>query len=122
MIDDNKNNLKAEVRKAPVDMSYIQACIGDDKEREKELCGMYLEQAEECLENLKKAYEDKDSENWRKLMHLLKGASLNIGADELSAICKEGELGFEESDTVKEKILAEVNKYFLEVKDFFAAR
>ncbi|MCE1166117.1 MAG: Hpt domain-containing protein [Bacteroidetes bacterium] len=78
-----------------LDLSIIQGLKEmNDEENDffKEILGLYNEQYPELYGKIKQSAISNDLESLSKTAHALKGASLNIGAKELAAVCKTVEL------------------------------
>jgi CheY-like chemotaxis protein len=54
----------------------------------KEITGLFIEQIPELVGSIKTSYEKKDYKSLARAAHSLKGASLNMGAESLSSICR----------------------------------
>ncbi len=54
----------------------------------KEITGLFIEQIPELVGSIKSSYSKKDYVSLARAAHSLKGASLNLGAESLSFICK----------------------------------
>ncbi len=77
-----------------LDLNIIQGLkeLDDDDSFFKEIIELYNEQYPGIIENIKSSYNSRNLEALSKAAHALKGASLNIGAKELAAVCKTIEL------------------------------
>jgi len=106
----------------PINISHIELFTEGNIDEEIELFNIFLEQAETSLQELDNAFINKDELNWKKVAHRMKGSSMNLGADNLSNLCKIAEFGFEENPDAKLEMLEEIKESFNEVKDFIKER
>lgn len=74
-----------------LDTTHLQSLIGDDPRTYEELYRLYLTQAQDIILKLKINHDDENAEKWRELAHKLKGASANLGAFKMAALCKYAE-------------------------------
>ncbi len=79
-----------------IDFSMVQNLIelgGEDgKGFLKEIIGLYIEQYPELFNKIKSCALNNEIVEMYQSAHALKGASLNIGAKEISSLCKQIEL------------------------------
>lgn len=77
-----------------LDLNIIQGLkeLSDDDSFFLEIIDLYKEQYPQILSNIKTSFKSNDLDGLSKASHALKGASLNIGAKELAAVCKTLEL------------------------------
>ena len=60
------------------------------------VCGLYLEHAPKCGQEIERALADKDVESLRRSAHTLKSMSFNIGANVLAQLCADVERATQE--------------------------
>ncbi|WP_019959667.1 Hpt domain-containing protein [Woodsholea maritima] len=70
---------------AILDRQHLARYTGGDAALEAELFGLFLRQAETCIERLKIAQND---QAWRDAAHTLKGSARGIGAMALGHACE----------------------------------
>ena len=75
----------------PVDMARLRMFTDGNREEERELAALFSRQAQEIVGILTNATGAGKADVWRKAAHRLKGASGNLGASQLSALCREAE-------------------------------
>lgn len=73
-----------------LDLNIIQGLkdLSDDDSFFLEIIDLYKEQYPQILNSIKSTFSNNDLQGLSKASHALKGASLNIGAKELAAVCK----------------------------------
>jgi hypothetical protein len=98
----------------PVDLTRLNEFTEGDKGTEEMVINLFLETAYEAFDRLKNAQIGNESEEWSKAAHSFKGASGNLGAMTLHAICSDaehkGELPREEKDLILNNLYAEFAK------------
>jgi PAS domain S-box-containing protein len=98
----------------PVDLSRLNEFTEGDKDTEEMVINLFLETAYEAFDRLKCAQLSEESEEWSKAAHSFKGASGNLGAVALHAICSDaehkGEVSREEKDMILSSLYAEFSK------------
>lgn len=72
-----------------IDRARIEDCTGGDEEFLRELVDIYLADADQRLEELKEALMSADEEAFKRVAHMLKGSSANMGAVSVSNCAKE---------------------------------
>ncbi len=92
IVSDDETPSRCE-RKPPVDLSQLRLFTDGDLIEERELFKLFSQQAQESIETLKDSQLPENAENWRRAAHRLKGASGNLGAQQLSHLCKSAEQG-----------------------------
>ncbi|MEM6781002.1 MAG: ATP-binding protein [Pseudomonadota bacterium] len=85
----------------PVDLEHLRQFTDGDPDEEKEFFDVFLSQAEESMQDLENNVTEGYNENWKKAAHKLKGSAANLGAADLSDLCKTAE--FEAESTLDEK-------------------
>lgn len=77
-----------------INFEYLHYATGEDKELEKELFLVLYQTVNEIMkeiQELRAVLEEQSQELIRKKLHKLKGCAANIGAEDLAAICLDGE-------------------------------
>ena len=83
-----------------------------------ELIDLFLDDTTVQLESLRVAVSKNDVPEVRRLAHLVKGSSGNIGATGLAELCHE----MEKSEEASATLLARLEEEFLEVAEAFKAQ
>lgn len=100
-----------------IDFTIVQNLIelgGDDgKDFLKEIIGLYIDQYPELYDSIKKGYASNDPVLMYQSAHSLKGASLNIGAKEMSSLCKQVEFKGKANDmTGIQELIAAIEQVY----------
>jgi HPt (histidine-containing phosphotransfer) domain-containing protein len=74
-----------------LDIESLRRVTDGDVSLESALIRLYCQTAERCISQLKSAASSKDRLQWQKLTHELHGASVNIHANQMAALCKYAE-------------------------------
>ncbi len=98
----------------PVDLTRLNEFTEGDKDTEAMVINLFLSTAYEAFDRLKNAQLSGESEEWREAAHSFKGASGNLGAMALHAICSDaehkGNIAKEEKDLILNNLYAEFGK------------
>lgn len=81
-----------------------------DRDVEKELFGIFIDQMGLGLSSLETFVADGRNADWKSAAHRLKGAAANLGAEKLAALCFEAEKGLNEPEDRKKAMLAAINE------------
>ena len=81
----------------PVNLEQIRAASMGDDEFMEELIDIYLDDMPRQIQALRDAVENQDAAAAAATAHRLKGASGNVGADSLSALCRDIEMSSRQS-------------------------
>src|SRR5437870_1695181 len=103
---------------AAVNLDNLRDMTGGDAEIERELFEVFFDSSEECLAALQSNCEDAGQDSWRKQAHAWKGISLNLGAEQLSKLCKIAQENFTAPAEEKLRMIAELQKEYEQVKEF----
>jgi hypothetical protein len=103
---------------AAVDMEHLAMYTDGDKEQEKELFGIFLEQADICIKVLDDNVIGGSCEQWRKSSHKLKGAAATLGAHKLAELCKDAESSYLETSERKLELKAYIESELKKVREF----
>jgi HPt (histidine-containing phosphotransfer) domain-containing protein len=76
--------------KMDLNISRIEEIVGDDLDMKKMLINMYIETCKKCITELEKSLtlSENAEEIWHNSNHELKGASYNLGFEDLGNYCK----------------------------------
>ena len=102
----------------PVDLTRLNEFTEGDKDTEAMVINLFLQTAYESFDNLKEAQSSGEVEDWSKAAHSFKGASGNLGAMTLHAICSDAEHKGEISPTEKDIILNNLYAEFAKVENY----
>ncbi len=105
-------------KKQPIDLDFLRGIIDNDSEFEKELFGIFVENANHNLAKMQDAINSSDNNGWYMASHAFKGSSASIGAFSLSKILEYAQNHQQETFDEKLKILDKVKKEFEAVHDF----
>jgi HPt (histidine-containing phosphotransfer) domain-containing protein len=101
-----------------IDVEFLREIIDNDREFEKELLNIFLENAQRNMAKMEEALNAGDNNSWYMAAHAFKGASASIGAFGLSQMLEYAQKHPEENVEQKSKILADVKNEFKAVHDF----
>ncbi len=117
-----KSEKSSSNQKSPaVDVEQLHVFTDGDKDEEKALGELFLEQANEIIVLLTDNMADDKRELWKSAAHRFKGASGNLGAMKLHYLCKRAESHFEDTGPVKQEMLSAIIAETKNVEAFFAA-
>ncbi|MGB4101559.1 MAG: ATP-binding protein [Alphaproteobacteria bacterium] len=105
---------------APVDMELLNSILGDDMAERQEIITLFLDLAEQSIQNLNDNMQTMHAEVWRKAAHKMKGSSANFGANKLATLCHMAEEGHLADSVTKSAMLAAIRASYQDVKQFFA--
>ncbi len=89
---------QATVREGPaLQIETLRGLFGDDDESIREILQTYLDDLKSSGEELKAAVGARDRKRAARVAHSMKGASANVGANGLSALCASVERGSAEA-------------------------
>lgn len=77
----------ASNREPAFQMETLRGLFGDDDEAIREILETYLDDLEKSREEVAASVTARDRKRTARLAHSMKGASANVGANGLSAIC-----------------------------------
>lgn len=95
-----------------MDWDHFRMFTDGDVDEEKQLISMFMSYATESLHDLKKNIETKDTEQWRKAAHKLKGSAANLGAKPLAEACHAAELTHNDPTQDKLEIYNRIQNFF----------
>ena len=101
-----------------VDVEFLRGIIDNDREFEKELLTIFVENAQRNLAKMEEALRGGDNNSWYMAAHAFKGASASIGAFNLSQLLEYAQKHPEENSDQKVKIISDVKEEFKLVHEF----
>lgn len=102
----------------PVDLTRLNEFTEGDKDTESMVITLFLETAYESFDRLKNAQLSGEAEEWSKAAHSFKGASGNLGAMALHAICTDAEHKGDVTQEEKDLILNSLYNEFSKVESY----
>lgn len=102
----------------PVDLTNLRSMTDGDIEMEKALFEEFYSSFEARIDILQQSLEKEAAETWRSNAHALKGISLNLGAENLGALCKQGQDGMHMNESEKSELLKKIKDEYSQVKGF----
>ena len=102
----------------PVDLANLRDMTGGDKDVETMLFGEFFKSAQACIHGLEQLQGSDQNDAWRKQAHAFKGISLNMGANQLSALCKQAQDGCTMPADGKQALLISIKSEYELVKKF----
>lgn len=90
-----------------------------DRQEEKALATLFLEQAQEMINILQQSTDADKHEAWKSAAHRFKGSSGNLGAMKLHHLCKRAEMHFEDNEQQKQEMLTAIKAETKRVAVFF---
>lgn len=73
----------------PIDAAYLDRVTGGDRQFQRELLQVFVQDCQNQLPHLRQAVTKGDPEELRKVAHRLKGASANVGANAFCQVARE---------------------------------
>ncbi len=74
-----------------IDFERLRAITGGDPKLEKRLFDLFLSTIDRCASRLALALKQDTRDDWPAALHELKGAAVNVGADNVADICQQAE-------------------------------
>ena len=103
----------------PVNLDHIREATLNDEEFIGELIDVFLEDSPKQLDALRQAVESSHVGHAAEVAHRLKGASGNMGADSLSALCRQlEECGRGQELEPMRPLVEQADQEFVRVKEF----
>jgi len=102
----------------PVDLTNLRSMTDGDIDMEKALFEEFYSSFESRITILHESLGKEAAETWRTNSHALKGISLNLGADHLGALCKQGQDGMHMNESEKSELLKKIEDEYALVKGF----
>ena len=98
--------------KIAIDLKYLRNVIEDDRELEKELFIMFIENGKKNIQKMDKSISENNSNDWYMASHAFKGASSSIGAFDLSRALEIAQHSYLDDQQRKNEILTKIKKEF----------
>lgn len=73
----------------PLNFNLLREITDGDKELESQLLTLYFKTVDRCISQMLALIDIDPEKKWHRSVHELKGASANIYADNIAAICKQ---------------------------------
>lgn len=102
-----------------VDTEFLRSIIENDTGFEKELFGIFSENAYRNMVKMEEAVKSGDNNSWYMAAHAFKGASASIGAFKLAEALEHAQKNPEENAAKKQEMLTKVKEEFRLVLEFF---
>jgi HPt (histidine-containing phosphotransfer) domain-containing protein len=100
-------------------LDALREITDGNAEIEGQLAELFCQTADSCMDRLAALVVEDMSDQWKTVMHELKGAAANIHADRLAQLCKDGEyIGV---GAVRQQALAKLQAAYAQLKPLFAA-
>jgi len=105
-----------------LDLDFLKKAIGEDRDFEKELFEIFLENSKYNISKLEDAISKDDNNAWYMASHALKGSSASIGAFNLSRILEVAQKNSDDEADAKIKMLEDIKLEFTNVEDAIKSR
>ena len=102
----------------PVDLTNLRSMTDADRGMEKALFEEFFISFEAGINTLQTNIGESASEAWRKEAHALKGIALNLGAEQLGALCKQAQEELHASAGDKDELLKKIRAEYEQVRQF----
>ena len=107
--------------KPALDLEFFRGVVGDDKEFEKELFEIFLDNSKKNIQLMESSIKSADDNEWYMASHAFKGSCASIGAFDLSKILERAQNSNHSDNETKTSILEEVKSGFKEVEQVIIA-
>ena len=97
---------------APVNFDNLHTITGGDAEMLASVGGLFIEDAESCLEGLRNCLVTEDEAAWRSQAHAFKGACMNMGAPRLTQLCSQAQMDWRAALEDKKIIFQKIEDEF----------
>lgn len=101
-----------------IDLEFLNKIIGDDKDFERELFEIFIDNSKFNVNKLQKSIEENDNDSWFMAAHALKGSSASIGAFNFSKKLDAAQKNSSNDINTKIKMLEDIKISFIEVENF----
>ena len=102
----------------PVDLTNLREMTDGDKDVEMMLFEEFFKSAHSCLSGLEQFCHGAENDQWRRSAHAFKGIALNIGAAQLSALCKQAQDGMALPSPQKQTLLDSIKTEYGLVQNY----
>jgi HPt (histidine-containing phosphotransfer) domain-containing protein len=114
---DNTNN--QENSEDLVNLSGLREITGGNADMEKELFLEFFFTAEKCISVMRENWNNNSNTDlWRTSAHSIKGTSLMLGASKLASLCKQAQIGCEDSPEIKFPLYQQIESEYQKVKSY----
>jgi PAS domain S-box-containing protein len=103
----------------PVDMAEVRLYSLGNRDKEKFLVGIFIEQAEQVVTALRKHAPEPNSKEWYEAAHLMKGTAGNLGAAQLHVLCSRAQRAATETASFRHDLLNEIEHEIGRINRFF---
>ena len=100
-----------------LNLTFLRRLTSGNCELERTLFELYHATASNCLRRIKMGDADITSKDWLEAIHMLKGASANIGANEMLKLCTEAELLEEEDNTQRPDYVTRIEEAYARLSE-----
>ncbi len=104
-----------------IDLTNLRGMTGGDKELEKELFKEFVLSGDKLIAELKKSLADNYNESWCTVSHGFKGIALNLGAENLSELCKKAQMNDSPTNADKQSLLTQIELEYNKVKELLGS-
>lgn len=104
----------------PVDLTNLREMTGGDTDVEQMLFVEFCKSARGCVQGLAQFCTAEQAENWRKSAHAFKGIALNIGANQLSILCKQAQDQHHADGDAKTLMLQSIKTEYALVEEYLS--
>lgn len=101
-----------------VDLTNLRSMTGGDANLEKQLFDQFYDEFETGLQFLENYIQENNAEEWRRKSHALKGLALNLGAADLSSLCKKAQETYQSENALKIALLKNIRSEYDVVRQF----
>lgn len=101
-----------------LNLANLREITGGNQELEKILFSEFIKACDIAIAGLEAAVKGNGNEDWYRHSHALKGASLNLGAEQLSQLSKEAQDQSTTPPEIKLTMLKKIKEEYNSVKGF----
>ena len=99
-----------------LDIEALREITDGDRALERALVQLYCGTADRCLGRLRLLCEQDEGQEWEKVTHELKGASANLHANQMAALCKYA--GHEDDPAARREVCDKLDQAYETFKAF----
>jgi HPt (histidine-containing phosphotransfer) domain-containing protein len=99
-----------------LDIQALREITDGDRDLERALVRLYCSTAERCVAQLRLLADQDEDHQWKRVVHELMGASANIHANQIAALCKYAE--HEDAAAMRKQICDNLDRAFETLKAF----
>lgn len=104
---------------SPIDMARIHSYSRGDREHELHMVSLFMDHAEDVINELRNCCVDGVSKPWYEAAHVLKGSAANIGATELYDLCVTAQEYISESAQRRLELVEKIETELKRIEHFF---